>query len=281
MKISSVNAYKKLVHIATAISCNPESWRGWSCLQITFSNVNENLQHECLFWTQSIIEAYLQDVEGEVYFCDNQSIDILCKNTPHDILSQAGQQICDLVYSESSAKSGYEIYDLASNGAEYAQSVFSHTQDLFSHPGLSADDIISAQNISDIERETPVQNTVANIDETRVLLIDDDPVTRWMVRNSLKNECLFVTAPCANRAFSMYSSFQPNVVFLDIDLPDTNGREVLNWIMRNDPGMCVVMFSSNNNLENISGSLSDGASGFIAKPFLKEHLLHYIHAYSR
>ncbi|HOO82434.1 MAG TPA: response regulator [Alphaproteobacteria bacterium] len=74
----------------------------------------------------------------------------------------------------------------------------------------------------------------------RVLLVEDDPVTRWMVRSALKKECEFVTAQSANNAFGLYASYQPDVVFLDIDLPDGNGHDVLKWIMRNDPGACVV-----------------------------------------
>lgn len=90
-----------------------------------------------------------------------------------------------------------------------------------------------------------------------------------------------MTAPTAHQAFAKFQAFQPDVVFLDIDLPDKNGREVLSWIMHNDPGVTVVMFSSNSSLDNISQSIEEGASGFIAKPFLKESLLHYIRNHNR
>lgn len=102
--------------------------------------------------------------------------------------------------------------------------------------------------------------------------MEDDAVTRWMVRNALKNECEFITAPSANKAFAMFSSFTPDVVFLDINLPDNSGYAVLEWILKNDPGACVVMFSSNGQLDNIVQAMEKGASGFISKPFLREHL---------
>ena len=110
----------------------------------------------------------------------------------------------------------------------------------------------------------------------RVLLIEDDPVTRWIVRKSLRHACRFATAPTASQAYAMFQSFQPDIVFLDINLPDQSGRAVLEWILRNDPGVRVIMFSSNDNLDNIAQTLEKGASGFIAKPFLKEELLHYV-----
>ena len=133
---------------------------------------------------------------------------------------------------------------------------------------LNADITFSEKNIKSYQ------------DYTKVLLVEDDPVTRWIVRKSLKNECVFATAPTANQAFQVFSSFQPDLVFLDIDLPDQNGRKVLEWIMRHDPGTSVVMFSSNNNLENISDTLENGACGFIAKPFIKEDFIHYINEHS-
>ncbi len=58
-------------------------------------------------------------------------------------------------------------------------------------------------------------------------LVEDDPVTRWMVRNSLRAECDFATAQNGNKALSLCTSYQPNPVFLDINLPDRDGHSVL------------------------------------------------------
>ena len=98
-----------------------------------------------------------------------------------------------------------------------------------------------------------------------------------MVRKALKDECELVTAPEGNKVFSLYASYQPDIVFLDINLPDLNGYDVLDWIMNNDPGACVVMFSSNNDMDNIVSCMGYGAKGFVSKPFSKDKLLHYIH----
>jgi len=115
------------------------------------------------------------------------------------------------------------------------------------------------------------------VDAPRVLLVEDDPMTRFMVRKAIKNECELATAPEGNKVFSLYASYQPDIVFLDINLPDLNGYDVLEWIMDNDPGACVVMFSGNSDMDNIVSSMGYGAKGFVSKPFSKEKLLHYIH----
>ncbi len=114
------------------------------------------------------------------------------------------------------------------------------------------------------------------LDNVKVLLVEDDPVTRWMVRSALKDDCRLATAPTANKAFAVCQSYQPDIVFLDMNLPDKNGNEVLKWIMRNDPGVCVVIFSGCGDMQNISSALEDGARGYIPKPFEKRSFLHYI-----
>ncbi len=279
MEILSVNAQTKLTGVVSAIGRNPLSWQGWFSLHITMANLDDDRQQECLLWTKSIIESYLQDTEGRVFFCGNNHIHILCKSTGQAILEETGTQICELFYAENGMLATYQIYNLATDGFSYAQRVLEENDDIFSIPvsALSGLENSIENKISEIGRIGAEKRVMNHQDYTKVLLVEDDPVTRWMVRNALKYECQFATAPTANKAFAMYSSYQPDIVFLDINLPDKNGYEVLEWIMRNDPGACVVMFSSNDNLDNITGALEDGASGFIAKPFLKESLLHYIH----
>ncbi|MES2729626.1 MAG: response regulator [Pseudomonadota bacterium] len=115
------------------------------------------------------------------------------------------------------------------------------------------------------------------LDAMRVLLIEDDPLTRWMVRCALKDECRLLTAACANQAFSVCQSYRPDVVFLDMHLPDKNGDVVLQWIMRNDPGVRVIIFSGTVNETSLAHALESGAHGFIPKPFVKQDFMHYIH----
>ncbi|MCB1782509.1 MAG: response regulator [Alphaproteobacteria bacterium] len=284
MDILNLNAEQKLVHIAASIGRDPLSWRGWQCLHVILGEMDEALEQDCLLWTRSIVESYLRGVEGRVYYCDNGDIHVLCRDVNEDILHQAGTQICDLVFSESAVRATFCIYNLVREGQGYADVVLkSASSTLF--PSESEENSPSGpDHVSD--RLLPAQDggsyrpKPSRVDEMRVLLVEDDPVTRWMVRNALRDTCHFVTAPSAHKAFAMYSSFDPDIVFLDINLPDQSGHTVLEWIMRNDPGAYVVMFSSDNNMDNIASALEDGAQGFISKPFLKEQLLHYMQGLS-
>lgn len=110
----------------------------------------------------------------------------------------------------------------------------------------------------------------------RVLLVEDDRSTRRLVRTSLKDVCEFIEAPDASQGITSYNAFHPDIVFLDIELPDGSGQNLLNWILRNDPGAFVVMFSGHHDVNNVVKSVNTGAKGFIAKPFDLHKMLHYI-----
>ncbi len=114
--------------------------------------------------------------------------------------------------------------------------------------------------------------------DPKVLLIEDDPVTRWMVRLALKSECVLATAQDAGKAVSLYLSYRPDMVLLDIGLPGRDGKELLVRLMKIDPGAYVVMFSSQDTAQNVVETIQNGARGFISKPFSRNKLMEYVHA---
>lgn len=279
MDIQYINAEQEFMDVMSSIAKNPESWGGWTGLHIVFAEAGEAYAEECFLWAKSIIESYLGQIEGRVFFCFGRHVHVICRGVPIDVLEQTGRQVCDMVFSESGVICEYHLYDLAQYGREYY--LKSGICDDHSNLLLVGDRVRDGEALhAGYEHVFEVENTSGresgDLIKVKVMLVEDDPVTRWMVRSILKNQCDFATAPCANKAFAMYSSFQPDLVFLDIGLPDQEGTSVLEWIIRNDPGARVVMFSGNDNLDNIAKALNAGASGFVSKPFLREDLLHYL-----
>ncbi len=115
-----------------------------------------------------------------------------------------------------------------------------------------------------------------NDKKARVLLIEDDRSTRRMVAKSLREHCELIEAPDASQGISAYREFQPDIVFMDIELPDGDGQGLLSWITRNDPGAFVVMFSGHSDTNNVMQSIDAGAKGFVSKPFDLNKMLHFI-----
>ncbi|MCK5385293.1 MAG: response regulator transcription factor [Alphaproteobacteria bacterium] len=282
MDILSVNADRKLFEIASSITQNPQTWHGWFCLKLDLTACNDTLYEASINLACSVIRTHLKDIRGDVFICENKLVHILCKPPSEKILEQTGVQMCDLITSENGTQPTHRLYDLFEHGYDYARNITGETDSIFKLPqsgDIQKDNHVEPEEENVLPLKQPDstgKKMLSPQENVKVLLVEDDPITRWMVRNSLKNICDFATAPTASKAYAMFSSYQPDVVFLDINLPDNNGKAVLDWIMNHDPGACVVMFSSNGSLENITECLNNGASGFITKPFLREDLIHYV-----
>lgn len=109
-----------------------------------------------------------------------------------------------------------------------------------------------------------------------IMVVEDDPFSRKLVGNSLSTQYALTFAEDGKSAIFNHLKAAPDIVFLDIDLPDITGHDVLHRILEIDPAAFVVMLSGNGNLDNIMRAVNAGAKGFVAKPFTKEKLLQYI-----
>lgn len=276
MDVLSLNADQRLAATASAIGRDPQSWRGWHCLYLAAGTEDTDIVRDCIVWTRAVTESYLKGIEGRIYACGGGDIHIICRDAGRDLLEQAAAHIRDYINADNKIKIASFIYDLGSDGVAYASSVLAKNGNILTPPepvhqgacGLELGKILNAFP-SDPQY-------LSKSGQIKAMLVEDDPVTRWMARHALKEECRLATAPTANAAFNLYASWQPDIIFLDINLPDQNGLAVLEWIMRNDPGARVIMFSGAHNIDSIAGALEKGASGFVAKPFFKESLLHYV-----
>lgn len=109
-----------------------------------------------------------------------------------------------------------------------------------------------------------------------LMVIEDDIFSRRLVENVLKKEFPLTSLGTAERALATYASVAPNVLFLDIDLPDVSGHELLQKMVALDPAAYIIMLSGNSDQANILQAMKAGAKGFIAKPFTRDKLLQYI-----
>ena len=103
----------------------------------------------------------------------------------------------------------------------------------------------------------------------KILIVDDNDVMRALLRGILRNEDYQVVGEARNgiQALEMVERMTPDVVCLDVIMPEMNGLETLKIIKRDFPQVSVIMITGNASKENVQEALELGANGFVVKPF--------------
>lgn len=142
-----------------------------------------------------------------------------------------------------------------------------HTQHQISLAKALTFKLDSREAATRITRTTPI-----------VLVVEDDPSTAMLLEHLIGGEAKVFIANNAQNAVEHYIQHAPNLVFLDIGLPDVNGLTLLSKITAADNATHVVMLTANAYAQNIAAAKQAGAKGFLAKPFTRDKLLQAITA---
>lgn len=114
---------------------------------------------------------------------------------------------------------------------------------------------------------TPMDSSAARHSGIRVLAVEDHPVMRLGVRALLEREGLVVagiTATCAE-AVDLIAENEPDVVLLDLGLPDATGPEAVARIREVSSSLPIIAFSVERTPEIIRAVLRAGANGYVSK----------------
>lgn len=109
----------------------------------------------------------------------------------------------------------------------------------------------------------------------RILLVDDHDLVRRNVRRLLAAHAdfnLVGEATNGHEAVREARKHQPDVVLLDISLPELTGLEALPLILKASPNVKVLMVSNHDDFHFARASFSAGASGFLTKSDLSSEL---------
>ncbi len=114
----------------------------------------------------------------------------------------------------------------------------------------------------------------------KLLIVDDAKLIHFMVKKILKaneiEDIEFADAFNGNEAVELAQSFSPDLVLLDVVMPEKDGIETLKVLKENNPDIEVIMVSSLGTQDKVSEALSLGAKAFIQKPFDEDELCQYI-----
>jgi two-component system chemotaxis response regulator CheY len=108
-----------------------------------------------------------------------------------------------------------------------------------------------------------------------VMIVDDAIFMRSILRGILKDKGFTVVAEAASgiEAMKNLHTHNPDIILLDIILPDANGLDLLESILKARPQAKVVVCSSIGQEAIIKKAVDNGAKGFIQKPFTPEKVI--------
>lgn len=109
----------------------------------------------------------------------------------------------------------------------------------------------------------------------KLMIVDDASFMRVSIKKMLESHDYEVVAEASNglECVEKFAAAQPDIVTMDITMPEMNGIEALKELKKIDPGIKVVMVSAMGQEALIREAVMSGAASFIVKPFQKDKLV--------
>lgn len=229
-----------------------------------------------------LVTNHLAEHEGTVFVCGDEDMVVLCKAVTRrdyeDIVSSFITHIADKIRQTLSspltdmfdlgvswdAMTALVASKLAGHKARLESGLFTPIQEQGFKPTLQAasrDDLYTRR---------------LNRPRAQVLLVEDEAMSLHLARKTLMMDYVVFTATNGEEAQRAYLAYAPDIVFLDIGLPDMDGHAVMEKLLAIDPTAFIVMLSGNSYRQEIMKAMDGGAKGFVAKPFSKAKLYQYV-----
>ena len=108
-----------------------------------------------------------------------------------------------------------------------------------------------------------------------ILICDDAAFMRMMIKDILSKNGYNVVGEAENGAIAVdkYAELKPDLVLMDITMPEMDGIQALKSIRSNDPNASVIMCSAMGQQAMVIESIQSGAKDFIVKPFQADRVL--------
>ena len=109
--------------------------------------------------------------------------------------------------------------------------------------------------------------------KTKILICDDSSLIRKQLKDLLiKMDCEVIEAVNGKEVVDIFKEVQPDVVFMDIVMPEADGLEALKNIKVYNQDAKVIMLSSIGTSTKLVQALKSGAMDFIQKPYTTEQI---------
>ena len=117
----------------------------------------------------------------------------------------------------------------------------------------------------------------------RVMVVDDHPLWRDAVERDLAEAGLEVVAVAATgrEALARFPAARPDVVLLDLQIPEPDGVQVTGEVLRQDPAARVLILSASGEHTDVLAAVKAGATGYLVKSATREELVAAVRSVAR
>lgn len=106
------------------------------------------------------------------------------------------------------------------------------------------------------------------------MIVEDEVVANELLSATFKNFFADVTSAFnGTEALRMYEKINPDIVFVDIVMPEIDGIELARRIRAINPSQIIIVISASNDIQKISESIEVGVNSFIQKPIDTKKIL--------
>jgi two-component system chemotaxis response regulator CheY len=114
--------------------------------------------------------------------------------------------------------------------------------------------------------------------KTKILIVDDSPQTRKSLRNILEKNNYEVVGEASSgiEAIKQYNLLSPDIIMLDIIMPQFGGLETLRMLHSLNKDLKIIMVSALDSMDRVKECLKAGANDYLFKPFEEEKVLDII-----
>ena len=109
----------------------------------------------------------------------------------------------------------------------------------------------------------------------KIIMVDDNITNLTVAKNLLVDSYDIFTAPSAKKLFLLLEKLTPDLILLDIEMPEMNGYETIEILKKNEAAakIPVIFLTADYTQESEAKGLSLGAVDYVTKPFSQELLL--------
>lgn len=276
--ITDTNAELKLTRALEQLRSTAENTR---CVHLLLAPYTLHPEARDVVYT--LLSTHLDAHHAQVFTCDDGDMFVLGHNILLKNVRVIVAELAELTAKADRIEDLAEVYDLTFGAGRILtlleQKIDKQKQALADAQEKEKQDAQRRRRIEilGLPVDTSAQNIITYTRATHrnieVMVVEDDVFSRKLVEKVLGGICHVVALENAQNLVDTYIRTAPHMVFLDINLPDVTGHELVTRILSVDPSAYIVMLSGNADKENILEAINRGAKGFVGKPFAKDKLI--------